>query len=123
MKHFHGHNILVSVFHGLCEEVNQHHHASFLYIYCDQDNEEFWMVIEIFSINEEDHNHYYNLTEENMTKFFETGELEIISSSEDSDHNHTFVFNKENIQEDVLDVFGELEEESDDDEDSDEISA
>jgi hypothetical protein len=106
MQHFRGNNINISIFPGLCEEINGHAHPVFLFFFYDQEEESFWLVVVINS--KDNHEHGYDITPDDVKTFIETQEL-VITTSEDNGHIHTIYFHAEDMQTEIIDPFEEMD--------------
>ena len=97
-SHFHGHNIEANVYRGFCEVINDHYHPVFLLLYIDQQQEKFWVSIEILN-NVKDHSHKCDISNEDIEDFVSDGELTNITDElEKVDHVHKIHFNIDHRQ-------------------------
>lgn len=103
-------NVIVKIFRGMCSEKNEHYHPSFLFFFEDQENDKFWMVINILSDakNEEEiHQHFYDCSLEEIQDFIKNGEL-FIDTRKNKEHYHTIFFSQNNQQGFIFDLYNNV---------------
>lgn len=106
MQHFKGNNINISIFPGLCEEIDGHAHPVFLFFFYDQEEESFWLVVVINSKN--GHDHGYDISPQDVENFIKNQEL-VVTTSSDEGHSHTLYFHAEDMQSEIIDPFQEMD--------------
>lgn len=97
--HFHGHNIEVTVYKGLCEVNSEHHHPAFMFLFFNPSHSgEFWVLIEVIA-DTNDHGHECTASLEDINNFILNGELTLLTSkNEHIDHQHKLYFDINNKQ-------------------------